>query len=101
MSPADDAATTVYDDVVTNVADDIESVGCSCIDHGGGGGVEEETSDHHNCPHRRKPDPSSSFLSSYAVWEFETDKLRRVIYASLKGFSIGAGLKGGLSSSPS
>ncbi|GAB4845045.1 hypothetical protein Ancab_038450 [Ancistrocladus abbreviatus] len=56
---------------------------------------------HHQCyPHFRESEPSSSSYasySSYATCETNSDKLRRVIQAAVKGFSIGAGLKGGLS----
>ncbi|XP_021740201.1 uncharacterized protein LOC110706581 isoform X1 [Chenopodium quinoa] len=48
-------------------------------------------SDHDDCPHCQESDqsPSSS--------ETNSDKLRRIISAAVKGFSIGAGLKGGVS----
>lgn len=58
-------------------------------------------SDHRGCPHCRKSDPSpSSSSSSYysrAISDTNSDKITRIISASIKGFAIGAGLKGGLS----
>ncbi|KMT19863.1 hypothetical protein BVRB_1g009120 [Beta vulgaris subsp. vulgaris] len=56
------------------------------------------TSDHLNCSHCRKSDPSSSSSSEfYSISDTNSDKLKRIISASFKGFVIGAGLKGGLS----
>lgn len=55
--------------------------------------------DHNSCPHCKSsgpPSPSSSPYS-FAICETSSDKLKRIISASVKGFSIGAGLKGGLS----
>ncbi|KAL6179899.1 hypothetical protein ACLB2K_046570 [Fragaria x ananassa] len=54
------------------------------------------------CAHCRKSDPSpSSFCYSSSLKHVpaplsDSEKLRRVVTASIKGFSIGAGLKGGL-----
>ncbi|XP_021775266.1 uncharacterized protein LOC110739120 isoform X2 [Chenopodium quinoa] len=53
--------------------------------------VDDLISDHHNCSHCQDSDPSPS--SS----ETNSDKLHRIISAAVKGFSIGAGLKGGVS----
>lgn len=56
------------------------------------------TSDHLNCSHCRKSDPSSSSSSEfYSISDTNSDKIKRIISASFKGFVIGAGLKGGLS----
>ncbi|CAN6588883.1 unnamed protein product [Malus baccata var. baccata] len=55
-----------------------------------------------NCTHYRKSDPSpSSFYYSSSLGYVSAplsdfEKLRRVVTASVKGFTIGAGLKGGL-----
>ncbi|KAM5575710.1 hypothetical protein ABKV19_014581 [Rosa sericea] len=54
------------------------------------------------CAHCRKSDPSlssfcySSSLKYVPVPLSDSEKLRRVVTASIKGFTIGAGLKGGL-----
>ncbi|GMH00150.1 hypothetical protein Nepgr_001989 [Nepenthes gracilis] len=84
MFPPDDAVTAVSGD-------------CCCLDYGGSDANYHQRSDLHDCPHCRKSDPSSSRSYSYALCEANSDKLRRIIYATVKGFSIGAGLKGGLS----
>ncbi|KAL8167053.1 hypothetical protein V2J09_008552 [Rumex salicifolius] len=55
--------------------------------------------DHNPCPHCKSsvpPSPSSSPYS-FAICETNSEKLNRIISSSVKGFSIGAGLKGGLS----
>ncbi|GAB4861219.1 hypothetical protein Ancab_036377 [Ancistrocladus abbreviatus] len=96
MPQPDDGATIV------SVVDDDGIGECFC---GGsdGDGRHDESGDsgryhHRSCPHCGESDPPcSSSGSSYAICETNSDKLRRVIYAALKGFSIGAGLKGGLS----
>ncbi|XP_028760341.1 transmembrane protein 135 homolog isoform X1 [Neltuma alba] len=54
------------------------------------------------CSRSRRSDLSPSSLSSSSLLSFDSiplkdwDKLRRIILASAKGFTIGAGLKGGL-----
>ncbi|PRQ38002.1 putative transmembrane protein [Rosa chinensis] len=54
------------------------------------------------CAHYRKSDPSqssfcySSSLKYVPVPSSDSEKLQRVMTASIKGFTIGAGLKGGL-----
>ncbi|KAL2931470.1 Casparian strip membrane protein 1 [Bienertia sinuspersici] len=54
--------------------------------------------DHHNCSHCRSSDSLSSSSSySYSISETDSDVIKRIVHASAKGFSIGAGLKGGLS----
>lgn len=57
--------------------------------------VDADRSDHHNCSHNSS-DPSPPASSSYP-WDANHDKVTRIVSASIKGFSIGAGLKGGLS----
>ncbi|XP_021837677.2 uncharacterized protein [Spinacia oleracea] len=55
-------------------------------------------SDHNNCPHCRESDPSTSSSSySHSISESNSDRITRIISAAVKGFSIGAGLKGGVS----
>ncbi|OUZ99344.1 Transmembrane protein 135 [Macleaya cordata] len=53
-----------------------------------------------NCPHCRKLDHPSSFYFPFLTSDFrsekDVEKLWRIVIASAKGFSIGAGLKGGL-----
>ncbi|CAN1128524.1 hypothetical protein LINPERPRIM_LOCUS22477 [Linum perenne] len=53
-----------------------------------------------HCSHCARSDPPSSSYSSFPNLDSlvftNSDKLRRIIIASAKGFSIGAGLKGGL-----
>ncbi|KAJ8433764.1 hypothetical protein Cgig2_025927 [Carnegiea gigantea] len=77
MPPAEDGATYAGD--------------CSCP--GEFPTSDEFRSDHRGCPHCQKSDSPSS---SYYAFETNSDKIRRVISASVKGFTIGAGLKGGL-----
>ncbi|XP_042491966.1 uncharacterized protein LOC122071648 isoform X2 [Macadamia integrifolia] len=79
------------------------SVGCSrCFsgDNGGFHGESRTLLDEQNCPHCGKSGPSSSsycsFLSSDLRYEKDWEKLRRCVAAATKGFTIGAGLKGGL-----
>ncbi|XP_057533388.1 uncharacterized protein LOC130811204 isoform X2 [Amaranthus tricolor] len=59
---------------------------------------EDSSSDGKHCPHCRKSDPSSSSTSYFdPISETNSDKFKRIISASIKGFVIGAGLKGGVS----
>ncbi|KAH9690733.1 TMEM135 C rich domain-containing protein [Citrus sinensis] len=82
------------------------SVGfCSCFSVENGGSYDDyiDGSGNRGCMHCKRSDPSSSSscYSCSSLWldlaPFkDSEKLRRVITASAKGFSIGAGLKGGL-----
>uniref|UniRef100_M4EGZ6 Transmembrane protein 135 N-terminal domain-containing protein n=1 Tax=Brassica campestris TaxID=3711 RepID=M4EGZ6_BRACM len=75
---------------------------CSCtrgeIDGISGGESFDRTCTHCNGSDSIKPDPASSwFLSSLSETKLDdSEKLRRIIVASLKGFSVGTGIKGGL-----
>ncbi|KAL0661724.1 hypothetical protein Bca4012_098561 [Brassica carinata] len=75
---------------------------CSCIggeiDGISGGESFDLTCTHCNSSDSIKSDPASSwFLSSLSETKLDdSEKLRRIIVASLKGFSIGTGIKGGL-----
>ncbi|KAJ4952967.1 hypothetical protein NE237_029799 [Protea cynaroides] len=75
---------------------------CRCFsgDNGGFHGDSRTVWDEKNCPHCGKSDPSSSsycsFLSSDSRYGKDWEKLRRCVAAAIKGFAIGAGLKGGL-----
>ncbi|KAM1119836.1 hypothetical protein ACFX13_044746 [Malus domestica] len=76
---------------------------CTCFAGGNGGpdGDRHGSADP-NCTHYRKSDPSpsslyySSSLGYVSAPLSDSEKLRRVVTASVKGFTIGAGLKGGL-----
>ncbi|ONI35116.1 hypothetical protein PRUPE_1G517000 [Prunus persica] len=76
---------------------------CTCFagENGGPYGDHHESADP-NCTHCKKSDPSpssfyySSSLGYVSVPLSDSEKLRRVVTASIKGFTIGAGLKGGL-----
>ncbi|XP_042490401.1 uncharacterized protein LOC122070333 [Macadamia integrifolia] len=79
------------------------SVGCCRCFSGENGGFQGESrtvSDEQSCPHCGKSGPPSSsyhsFLSSDLRYERDWEKLRRCVAAATKGFTIGAGLKGGL-----
>ena len=82
------------------------SVGfCSCFYVENGGSYDDyiDGSGNRGCMHCKRSDPSSSSscYSCSSLWldlaPFkDSEKLQRVITASAKGFSIGAGLKGGL-----
>ncbi|KAH9756587.1 TMEM135 C rich domain-containing protein [Citrus sinensis] len=82
------------------------SVGfCSCFSVENGGSYDDyiDGSGNRGCMHCKRSDPSSSSscYSCSSLWldlaPFkDSEKLQRVITASAKGFSIGAGLKGGL-----
>ncbi|XP_043725669.1 uncharacterized protein LOC122672237 [Telopea speciosissima] len=75
---------------------------CRCFsgDNGGFHGESRTVSDEQSCPHCGKSGPPSSsycsFLSSDLRYERDWEKLRRCVAAATKGFTIGAGLKGGL-----
>ncbi|KAL9247650.1 hypothetical protein vseg_021061 [Gypsophila vaccaria] len=73
MPPADDGATTPTTATCTAFSDDAD------------------------CPHCRSSDTSPSQHHSSAVTSAASENIRRIVLASLKAFSIGAGLKGGLS----
>ncbi|KAK8708341.1 hypothetical protein V6N13_059383 [Hibiscus sabdariffa] len=67
--------------------------------HDGSADYGVPTSHDENCTHclRSKPLSSSSSALGYdSVLLMDSKKLRRIVVASAKGFSIGAGLKGGL-----
>lgn len=72
---------------------------CSTGVNGGFNGVEDGSSDP-SCKHCGKSDASSSFSCYSSVFDpvplKDSEKLRRILVASVKGFTIGAGLKGGL-----
>ncbi|KAJ7959008.1 Transmembrane protein [Quillaja saponaria] len=75
---------------------------CPCFSGNSGGFYDDgygESADL-NCTHcgsgRSDPHPSSSCTSSESIPLKDWEKLRRIIIASAKGFTIGAGLKGGL-----
>ncbi|XP_068312876.1 uncharacterized protein [Pyrus communis] len=76
---------------------------CTCFagENGGPDGDRHGSADP-NCTHCRKSDPSpsslyySSSLGYVSAPLSDSEKLRRVVTASFKGFTIGAGLKGGL-----
>ncbi|TXG52795.1 hypothetical protein EZV62_021964 [Acer yangbiense] len=83
---------------------------CFCLSGENGGSSYHDDDDDINgssnrgCMHCKRSDPSSSSscYSCSSVWldlfPFkDSEKLRRIIASSAKGFSIGAGLKGGLS----
>ncbi|KAK0576826.1 hypothetical protein LWI29_023893 [Acer saccharum] len=83
---------------------------CFCLSGENGGSSYDDDDDAINgssnrgCMHCKRSDPSSSSscYSCSSVWldlfPFkDSEKLRRIIASSAKGFSIGAGLKGGLS----
>ncbi|OMO94321.1 hypothetical protein COLO4_16399 [Corchorus olitorius] len=75
---------------------------CSCSSGENGGfhdgpasnGIHDETCTH--CARSKASSCSSSGLGFNSVLLTDSEKLRRIIVASAKGFSIGAGLKGGL-----
>ncbi|XP_043719501.1 uncharacterized protein LOC122667310 isoform X2 [Telopea speciosissima] len=75
---------------------------CRCFsgDNGSFYGESRNALDEQSCPHCGKSGPSSSsycsFLSSDLRYDKDWEKLRRCIVAATKGFTIGAGLKGGL-----
>lgn len=77
---------------------------CECfISENGGSLVEDHNgSDDRNCSHCKKSDPPSSSCSSSCLHDFDSgpvrdsEKLWRILIASAKGFTVGAGLKGGL-----
>ncbi|PSR99883.1 Transmembrane protein like [Actinidia chinensis var. chinensis] len=76
---------------------------CSCVsgENGGDLGDGSRELDDRSCLHCRRSDlPSSSSYSSLLRLESvslrDYDKVARIVAASVKGFSIGAGLKGGL-----
>ncbi|KAJ0087209.1 hypothetical protein Patl1_08524 [Pistacia atlantica] len=73
------------------------------VENGGSHDSDVNGSGHRGCMHCKRSDPSSSTscYSCSSLWldlvPFkESENLRRIITASAKGFSIGAGLKGGL-----
>lgn len=76
---------------------------CACFS-GENGGLRGEDAcgmDNSKCSNCARPDPPSSSFSSFlldsdAIPLKDWEKLRRIIIASAKGFSIGIGLKGGL-----
>lgn len=76
---------------------------CTCF-AGENGDVEGDPNESADlvCAHCRKSDPSpssfcySSSLKYVPVPLSDSEKLWRVVTASIKGFTIGAGLKGGL-----
>ncbi|XP_062015862.1 uncharacterized protein LOC133732343 isoform X2 [Rosa rugosa] len=74
---------------------------CTCC-AGENGGSNGDHAEDLVCAHYRKSDPSpssfcySSSLKYVPVPSSDSEKLRRVVTASIKGFTIGAGLKGGL-----
>ncbi|KAL5846821.1 hypothetical protein ACOSQ3_010345 [Xanthoceras sorbifolium] len=80
---------------------------CFCFSGENGGPYCDEDingSSNQGCMHCKRSDPSSSSscYSCSSVWldlvPFkDSEKFRRIITASAKGFSIGAGIKGGLS----
>ncbi|KAJ4966191.1 hypothetical protein NE237_018040 [Protea cynaroides] len=79
-------------------------VGCHRCFRGNNGGFHDENRtvfDEQSCPHCGKSGPPSSsyssFLSSDLRYLREWEKLGRCVAAATKGFTIGAGLKGGLS----
>lgn len=67
-----------------------------CFHNDDGGSIDAK------CSHSRRSGPSPSSSSSPFLLSFDSiplkewEKLRRIIIASAKGFTIGAGLKGGL-----
>ncbi|KAL6962736.1 hypothetical protein U1Q18_037692 [Sarracenia purpurea var. burkii] len=76
---------------------------CTCFPDENGGNLADGSSklDDRRCPHCRRPDlPSSSSSSSLLSFESvplkDYNKIWRIVTASAKGFTIGAGLKGGL-----
>lgn len=77
---------------------------CTCIAKENGSiDIDRYGSDEVSCSHCRTCDLLSmsactSLVSPYdALPLSDSEKLRRIVIASVKGFSIGAGLKGGLS----
>lgn len=88
MSPSSDESTNgsrcsscIYCDNDVNPGDDFgKSDEFSCI----------------HCKNSDRFDFSSSCSSSESELELKSEKLRRIIVASVKGFTIGTGLKGGL-----
>nr|XP_023918914.1 uncharacterized protein LOC112030458 [Quercus suber]POF02347.1 hypothetical protein CFP56_31240 [Quercus suber] len=73
--------------------------GCACS--AGVNGGSHDGSGEPSCTHCRKSDTSSSSyaytsLSFDSIPLTDSEKLRRIVIASIKGFTIGAGLKGGL-----
>ncbi|KAE8056903.1 hypothetical protein FH972_013635 [Carpinus fangiana] len=74
---------------------------CSCFsgENGGFHGYHNGSGDP-NCKHCRKSDTSFSYSYYSPVFDSiplkGSEKLRRIFIASVKGFTIGAGLKGGL-----
>ncbi|KAK2659750.1 hypothetical protein Ddye_006283 [Dipteronia dyeriana] len=82
---------------------------CFCLSGENGGSSYDDDDDtngssNRGCMHCKRSDPSSSSscYSCSSAWldlfPFkDSEKLRRIIASSAKGFSIGAGLKGGLS----
>ncbi|KAL9255240.1 hypothetical protein AKJ16_DCAP02493 [Drosera capensis] len=97
--PAEDAAVSATAPFSSSSATG-DSVSCSTnhVLFSDAVAVEEadaDRSDHHNCSHNSlHPSPPASL--SYP-WDANHDKVTRIVSASIKGFSIGAGLKGGLS----
>ncbi|KAM4075135.1 hypothetical protein ACB094_10G146100 [Castanea mollissima] len=79
-------------------SDDGAAGGCACS--AGVNGGSHDGSGEPSCTHCRKSDTSSSYaytsLSFDSIPLTDSEKLRRIVIASIKGFSIGAGLKGGL-----
>ncbi|KAL4604131.1 hypothetical protein ACB092_10G170700 [Castanea dentata] len=79
-------------------SDDEAAGGCACS--AGVNGGSHDGSGEPSCTHCRKSDTSSSYaytsLSFDSIPLTDSEKLRRIVIASIKGFSIGAGLKGGL-----
>ncbi|CAN8289992.1 unnamed protein product [Cochlearia groenlandica] len=68
---------------------------CSCSSCGETvrfSGEDPGGSDNHTCMHQNGSDPIRFDLST----SYSSEKLRRIIVASIKGFSIGTGIKGGL-----
>ncbi|TKY72930.1 Transmembrane protein 135 [Spatholobus suberectus] len=73
----------------------------SSADHGGNHRCPREETNGYGNDHTEMPVPSTASSSSLrsivdAVPSKEREKLRRILIASAKGFSIGAGIKGGL-----
>lgn len=88
MPPADDGAEEVKKLIVSNI---VTNGRCACISRG------ESCSHCRQSSSLKSSSSSCSLLSldSYPVQDY--DKLWRIFTASVKGFTIGAGLKGGLS----
>ena len=79
-------------------SDDGAAGGCACS--AGVNGGSHDGSGEPSCTHCRKSDTSSSYaytsLSFDSIPLTDSEKLRRIVISSIKGFAIGAGLKGGL-----